>query len=116
MQKNGVWRCSLSVFQRENSDYFFAAFKVVLCNFYPALFENTLSEPTIRPSIHAEKKHLNYPLQFSIDVERAVALCSAGAVPCGVWNNCAGGRASICAMGQGCDMGNFPKSRFRGAS
>ena len=66
--------------------------------------------------IYAEKKHLNYPLQFSIDVERAVALCSAGAVPCGVWNNCAGGRASICAMGQGCDMGNFPKSRFRGAS
>ena len=56
MQKNGVWRCSLSVFQRENSDYFFAAFKVVLCNFYPALFENTLSEPTIRPSIYAEKK------------------------------------------------------------
>ena len=27
--------------------------------------------------IYAEKKHLNYPLQFSIDVERAVALCSA---------------------------------------
>ena len=61
MQKNGVWRCSLSVFQRENSDYFFAAFKVVLCNFYPALFENTLSEPTIRPSIY-ERKNLNYPI------------------------------------------------------
>ena len=82
MQKNGVWRCSLSVFQRENSDYFFAAFKVVLCNFYPALFENTLSEPTIRPSIHAEKKHLNYPIaiQYRRGASRRFMLSWGGAM------------------------------------